>query len=210
MQLEHNHRAKSGPSTIVLQIVAGLAGMRFQGFAAPARIGASRYFRAKGIPVIFVAVSLDADYGYVFVQDKIGPCFGCPFPDSVNDDTFPCPGTPAIADILSFPSRCHSFLVMPRLAKPERPRNHVPHPPEIGGLFMRQASARLFRAPERPPHMRWQLECLPSLTADSRPGDRVPLPLGEFSKNQLNRNAGAPNHSGGFPDGFSGSAFDLR
>lgn len=66
----------------------------------PARISASRHFRAKGIPVIFTAVSLNGDYGYVFVQDKTGPCIACVFPDMINDDRHPCPGTPAIADIL--------------------------------------------------------------------------------------------------------------
>jgi molybdopterin/thiamine biosynthesis adenylyltransferase len=66
----------------------------------PARIAASRYFRARKIPVIFTAVSLDGDYGYVFVQEKQGPCIACMFPDMINDDRFPCPGTPAIADIL--------------------------------------------------------------------------------------------------------------
>jgi molybdopterin/thiamine biosynthesis adenylyltransferase len=66
----------------------------------PARIAASQCFRAKGIPVIFTAVSLSGDYGYVFVQDKTGPCIACMFPDMINDDRYPCPGTPAIADIL--------------------------------------------------------------------------------------------------------------
>jgi molybdopterin/thiamine biosynthesis adenylyltransferase len=65
-----------------------------------ARVAASRYFRAKNIPVIFTAVSRDANHGYVFVQGKDGPCIACMFPDLVNDDRFPCPGTPAIADIL--------------------------------------------------------------------------------------------------------------
>jgi molybdopterin/thiamine biosynthesis adenylyltransferase len=66
----------------------------------PARIEVSRYFRQKKIPVIFTAVSNDGDHGYVFMQDKTGPCIGCLFPDSINDDKYPCPGTPAIADIL--------------------------------------------------------------------------------------------------------------
>ena len=66
----------------------------------PARVAASRYFRARGIPVIFTAVSLNGDYGFVLVQDKTGPCIACMFPDMMNDDRFPCPGTPAIADIL--------------------------------------------------------------------------------------------------------------
>lgn len=66
----------------------------------PARVVASRYFRAARIPVIFTAVSINGDHGYVFVQNKEGPCIGCLFPDMVNDDRYPCPGTPAIADIL--------------------------------------------------------------------------------------------------------------
>jgi molybdopterin/thiamine biosynthesis adenylyltransferase len=65
----------------------------------PARVAASRFFRSKN-PAIFTAVSRDADHGYVFVQDKAGPCIACLFPDIMNDDRYPCPGTPAIADIL--------------------------------------------------------------------------------------------------------------
>ncbi len=65
-----------------------------------ARVAAARFFRAAGIPVIFTAVSRDGDHGYVFVQDRKGPCIGCLFPDMIDDDRFPCPGTPAIADIL--------------------------------------------------------------------------------------------------------------
>jgi adenylyltransferase/sulfurtransferase len=66
----------------------------------PARVAASRHFRELGVPVIFTAVSINGDHGYVFVQDKNGPCIACLFPDMVNDDRYPCPGTPAIADIL--------------------------------------------------------------------------------------------------------------
>jgi molybdopterin/thiamine biosynthesis adenylyltransferase len=66
----------------------------------PARVVASRYFRSKVIPVIFAAVSRDGDHGYVFVQDSLGPCVGCLFPDMADDERYPCPGTPAIADIL--------------------------------------------------------------------------------------------------------------
>jgi molybdopterin/thiamine biosynthesis adenylyltransferase len=66
----------------------------------PARIAASAYFRSLNTPVIFTAVSADADHGYVFIQAATGPCFGCLFPDAVDSRTFPCPATPAIADIL--------------------------------------------------------------------------------------------------------------
>jgi molybdopterin/thiamine biosynthesis adenylyltransferase len=65
-----------------------------------ARFLASRFFRTKNIPVIFTAVSRDGDHGYVFVQEKQGPCIACLFPHMVNDDRYSCPGTPAIADIL--------------------------------------------------------------------------------------------------------------
>src|ERR1035438_2196078 len=47
----------------------------------PARVVASRYFRAAGVPVIFTAVSRDGDHGFVFIQDKEGPCIACMFPD---------------------------------------------------------------------------------------------------------------------------------
>ena len=61
---------------------------------------ASRYFRKHGIPVVFMAVSAQADHGYVFVQGMDGPCLGCLFPDAVDDERYPCPGTPAMADTL--------------------------------------------------------------------------------------------------------------
>ncbi len=50
--------------------------------------------------MIFTAVSRNGDHGYVFVQDREGPCIACLFPDMTDDDRYPCPGTPAIADIL--------------------------------------------------------------------------------------------------------------
>jgi adenylyltransferase/sulfurtransferase len=66
----------------------------------PARVAASRHFRRLGVPVIFAAVSAEADHGYVFVQEARGPCFGCIFPDAIGDVRYPCPATPAVADIL--------------------------------------------------------------------------------------------------------------
>jgi adenylyltransferase/sulfurtransferase len=66
----------------------------------PARVSASRYFRGMGVPVVFMAVSADADHGYVFVQDRAGPCLGCIFPEIASDDRYPCPGTPAVLDVL--------------------------------------------------------------------------------------------------------------
>ena len=66
----------------------------------PARVAASRHFRSMGVPVVFAAVSTSGDHGYVFIQERGGPCIACLFPDMINDDRYPCPGTPAIADIL--------------------------------------------------------------------------------------------------------------
>lgn len=58
----------------------------------------ARYFLKK-TPVIFAAVSEDADHGYVFVQEPGTVCYGCLFPTSVNDLTqHPC--SPAVIDIL--------------------------------------------------------------------------------------------------------------
>jgi len=51
----------------------------------PARVAVSRYCRFAGIPVVFLAVSADADHGYVFIQEKHGPCISCLFPDMVAE-----------------------------------------------------------------------------------------------------------------------------
>jgi molybdopterin/thiamine biosynthesis adenylyltransferase len=84
----------------------------------PARVAASRHFRALGVPVIFSAVSLDGDHGYVFVQEKQGACIACLFPDMPDDDRYPCPGTPAVADILQLVGALTVYavdtLIMPR------------------------------------------------------------------------------------------------
>lgn len=90
----------------------------------PARVLASWYFRRKHIPVIFTAVSRDADHGYVFVQDKEGPCIACMFPDMVNDDRYPCPGTPAIADILQAVGALAVYAVDTLLMKRPRAWNY--------------------------------------------------------------------------------------
>lgn len=65
-----------------------------------ARAAACRFFREKSTPIIFTAVSADADHGYVFVQERIGACLSCLFPNSMDDNRYACPGTPAVADAL--------------------------------------------------------------------------------------------------------------
>jgi molybdopterin/thiamine biosynthesis adenylyltransferase len=87
----------------------------------PARIAVSRYFRGRGIPVIFAAVSRDGDHGFVFVQDRVGPCITCLFPDMASDDRYPCPGTPAIADILQAVGSLAVYAIDTLLM--ERPRS---------------------------------------------------------------------------------------
>jgi molybdopterin/thiamine biosynthesis adenylyltransferase len=86
----------------------------------PARTFAAQYFHARQIPVITTAVSRTANNGYVFVQEPGGPCFGCLFPDSINDETYPCPGTPAVKDILKVVAGMVIFAVDTILM--ERPR----------------------------------------------------------------------------------------
>jgi molybdopterin/thiamine biosynthesis adenylyltransferase len=66
-----------------------------------ARIAASVYYRTRGTTCIFVAVSENGGNGEVFVQEPGHGCFACLKPDAVTDQTTPCPGTPAILDILT-------------------------------------------------------------------------------------------------------------
>lgn len=66
----------------------------------PARTFVAKYFYKRRIPVIFTAVSSDADHGYTFIQQYGKACFGCLFPNAINDKKTPCPGTPAVKDIL--------------------------------------------------------------------------------------------------------------
>jgi hypothetical protein len=66
------------------------------------RVDFARDMLKEGKPAIFCGVSNDANSGYVFVQEsKPGtPCFGCAFPNKLNDKHHPCPNTPACRDIL--------------------------------------------------------------------------------------------------------------
>lgn len=77
------------------------------------RAYASQFFRLHGVAVIILGVSRDGAHGYVFVQEtnvttagkagtsmQAAACFGCAFPDAVENLRDPCPNTPAIKDIL--------------------------------------------------------------------------------------------------------------
>jgi molybdopterin/thiamine biosynthesis adenylyltransferase len=92
---------------------------------ARGRIAASRFFRSLGMPVVFTAVSEDANNGYVFVQEAApdAPCFACLFPDAVHDTTDPCPGTPAIKDILKVVAGIVVYAVDTLLPGMARPRS---------------------------------------------------------------------------------------
>lgn len=59
------------------------------------RVAVSRYYRERGTPVIFIAVDLLAEAGYVFVQESKSDaaCFGCAFPRTMQGAPAPvsCP-----------------------------------------------------------------------------------------------------------------------
>ena len=117
----------------------------------PARVAASRYFRFEGIPVIFTAVSRDGDHGYVFVQERHGPCIACMFPDMINDDHYPCPGTPAIADILQAVGALVVYAVDTLLMKRPRSWNYrrigLADPTSDGGSIVLDRSGCQMFAP---------------------------------------------------------------
>jgi molybdopterin/thiamine biosynthesis adenylyltransferase len=71
-----------------------------------AREGIADYALAAGIPLITTAVSGNGDSGYVHIQKPGEACWRCAFPrerklrDDLANYRAPCPGTPAIKDIL--------------------------------------------------------------------------------------------------------------
>ncbi len=66
----------------------------------------AEYCLLKQLPLITTAVSENGDAGYVHIQRPGQACWGCAFPrgEKIQDDLdnyrSPCPGTPAIKDIL--------------------------------------------------------------------------------------------------------------
>lgn len=64
-----------------------------------ARVAVSRHFGKLGTPGLFIAVSLDAEAGYVFIQRPGEACFGCLFHRNPYGSPAPC-RTPACKDIL--------------------------------------------------------------------------------------------------------------
>lgn len=77
----------------------------------PTRAFATRYCLEKNLPAIFTGVSLDADHGYVMVQEPGGPCWGCALPDAAVDAEEPCPGSPAVKGVLKLMGAVISYTV---------------------------------------------------------------------------------------------------
>jgi len=71
-----------------------------------AREDIAEYSLIHNVPLITTAVSENGDNGYVHVQKPSEACWGCAFPrkrklrDDLENYRSPCPGTPAIKDIL--------------------------------------------------------------------------------------------------------------
>lgn len=98
------------PTTFMEAVRAGLVG-RFDCIVSGiddelAREEIAEYALAVRVPLITTAVSADGDGGYVHVQKPGEACWGCAFPrarrlrDDLADYRAPCPGSPAIKDIL--------------------------------------------------------------------------------------------------------------
>jgi molybdopterin/thiamine biosynthesis adenylyltransferase len=87
----------------------------------PTRRFVAKYFHSREIPVVYTALSKDANYGYVFVQEPGKACFGCVFPDALDDETYPC-GAGAVIDIVKVATGLATFAI-DTLIMSERKRN---------------------------------------------------------------------------------------
>jgi len=85
------------------------------------RVAVTRHCLENGIPLIISGISLDADHGYVFVQEPGKTCFGCFLPSALDDSESPCPNTPATIDILNALTGFSLYAIDSILMK--RPRN---------------------------------------------------------------------------------------
>jgi molybdopterin/thiamine biosynthesis adenylyltransferase len=89
------------------------------------RIDAARYYLARGVPVIFLAVDIQAARGYVFVQTSQHdePCFLCLYPDAVNDQRiYGCAG--ASIEILKIMAGVALYAIDSLLMDRPRPWNY--------------------------------------------------------------------------------------
>ncbi|WP_291984006.1 ThiF family adenylyltransferase [Luteitalea sp.] len=108
----------------------------------PARVLASRHFRAIGVTAVFCAVSADADHGFALVQEAGGPCPACLHPDAADDARHPCPGTPAALDILQAVGAIATYAVDSCLMARPRSWNYrrlsMAYPAADGATFLRR------------------------------------------------------------------------
>lgn len=89
------------------------------------RIAAAEYYLARAIPVIFLAVDIQAARGYVFVQSSQPdePCFQCLYPDAPNDQRiYGCAG--ASIEILKIMAGVALYAIDSLLMARPRPWNY--------------------------------------------------------------------------------------
>jgi molybdopterin/thiamine biosynthesis adenylyltransferase len=83
-----------------------------------ARVNVCRHYLDTR-PVVYLGVDEMADHGYVFVQERPGPCFACLFPHALDeDDGGQCAKVGAVKDILKVVAGMALYVVdsllMPR------------------------------------------------------------------------------------------------
>lgn len=91
----------------------------------PTRLAAAEHYQARGIPVIFLAVDVQAACGYVFVQRSLPghPCFQCLYPDARQDARIHgCAG--AAIDILKVMGGIALYAIDSLLMARPRPWNY--------------------------------------------------------------------------------------
>lgn len=76
-----------------------------------ARICVAKYGIDNKIPVIFTAVSRDANQCYVFIQKPKEACFGCVFPEAIHNTVSPCPNLPSMKDVIKVASGFVLFAI---------------------------------------------------------------------------------------------------
>lgn len=89
------------------------------------RIAAAKYYLARAVPVIFLAVDVQAARGYVFVQTSLHdePCFQCLYPDAPNDQRiYGCAG--ASIEILKVMAGIALYAIDSLLMARPRPWNY--------------------------------------------------------------------------------------
>lgn len=110
------------------------------------RVEASQLFRHLLMPVIFIAVDLQAEAGYVFVQEPNHACFGCLFPKTMFGRKLPCQ-TPAAKDILKVVAGMALYAIDTLLMNRKRNWNYRLH--HLAG-FAPDHTAYVERRPDCP------------------------------------------------------------